>query len=190
MILKSLIHWEHPKACATQKTITIFVYWRDIAPTTLSRSQPLLNMNIEGNFEVSLWRHRRRHHHGKYVFYWHFQNDCHFEAIHFYCKRYQKLDIPARQPWTFSTFWVFHRSCKQISRDMGYVSSKFRFILGSDDVINDVMNTNSYRYNQNPMHWRDNIEGWLWAHPVTSSVTSSQWKKYFFWHTLERYLYV
>ena len=33
------------------------------ALTTCSRGQALINMNIEENFEASLWRHRWRHHH-------------------------------------------------------------------------------------------------------------------------------
>ena len=34
----------------------------DIALATCSRSLPLLNMNMDGNFEATLWRHRWRHH--------------------------------------------------------------------------------------------------------------------------------
>ena len=46
----------------------IGIYWRVIAPAICSRSQPLLNMNIERNFESTLWRHRWRHHHKKNFF--------------------------------------------------------------------------------------------------------------------------
>ena len=149
-ILKSFVHWELLKACVTKKTITIFVYWRDIAPTTLSRSQTLLNMNIEGKFEVSLWRHRRRHHHGKYVF-WHFRNGCHFEARHFfYCKRYQMFNIPARQPWTFWTFWVFHRSCKQILRDMSVQNFGLFWELMTSSMMSWIQ-VHMNIYNHNPM---------------------------------------
>ena len=35
----------------------------------IDKSQPLLNMNIERNFEATLWRHRWRHHHKK--LFWH-----------------------------------------------------------------------------------------------------------------------
>ena len=41
-------------------------YWHLLTrhcPYICSRSQPLLNMNIERNFEATLWRHRWRHHH-------------------------------------------------------------------------------------------------------------------------------
>ena len=41
----------------------IYIHWRDIALATCSHSQALLNMNIEDNFEATLWRHRWRHHH-------------------------------------------------------------------------------------------------------------------------------
>ena len=44
------------------------IYWRDIAPAICSWGQPLLNMNIERNFEATLWRHRWRHHHKKTFF--------------------------------------------------------------------------------------------------------------------------
>ena len=51
-------------ACITWKDNNdIGIYWRDIALAICSRSQPLLNMNIERNFEATLWRHRWRHHH-------------------------------------------------------------------------------------------------------------------------------
>ena len=43
----------------------IYIHWRDIALATCSHSQTLLNMNIEENFEATLWRHRWRHHHQK-----------------------------------------------------------------------------------------------------------------------------
>ena len=43
----------------------ISIYWRDIALAICSRSQSPLNMNIERNFEATLWRHRWRHHHKK-----------------------------------------------------------------------------------------------------------------------------
>ena len=71
---------------------------RPIALATCSRSHPLLNMNIEGNFEATLWRHRWCHHHEKIFFdiiwddlfisevrlkqcliYQNFQNGRHFE---------------------------------------------------------------------------------------------------------------
>ena len=41
----------------------ILAFIDDIALANCSRSQPLLNMNIERNFEATLWRHRWRHHH-------------------------------------------------------------------------------------------------------------------------------
>ena len=59
----------HPKIILKDDDYDICIYWRDIAFATCSRSQPLLNMNIEGNFKAILWRHRWRHHHEKY--FWH-----------------------------------------------------------------------------------------------------------------------
>ena len=60
--------------------------------------QYILNMTIESNFQVTLWRHQWCHYHAKYFFgmiwddllisnvnlrlrliFWHFQNGCHFE---------------------------------------------------------------------------------------------------------------
>ena len=38
-------------------------------------------------------------------------------------------------------------------------------------------------------HSYRNIEGRLWGHPVTSSMTSSSWK-YFFWHNLGRSFHI
>ena len=57
--------WCWPLACRRQDNYDICIHWRDIALATYSRSQSLLNMNIEGNFEATLWRHRWRHHHEK-----------------------------------------------------------------------------------------------------------------------------
>ena len=42
------------------------VYWWDIALATCFRSQPVLNMYIEDNFQVTLWHHQWRHRHEKY----------------------------------------------------------------------------------------------------------------------------
>ena len=58
-------------ACITLKdNYDIGIYWRDIALTICPRSQPLLNMNIETNFDATLWRHRWCHYHKK-TFFWH-----------------------------------------------------------------------------------------------------------------------
>ena len=46
----------------------IRIYWQDIALATCCRSQPLLNINIDGNFQVAQWRHQWHHHHEKYCF--------------------------------------------------------------------------------------------------------------------------
>ena len=52
-ISKSVIHWDRLLACITQKdNYDICIYWRDIALATCCHSQPLLNMNIEGDFEI------------------------------------------------------------------------------------------------------------------------------------------
>ena len=68
-ILKNLIYWDLRWACITWKHITTFMYWRDIALTNCSRGQLILNMNLEGNFEVKFWRHRWYHHHEKNNWY-------------------------------------------------------------------------------------------------------------------------
>ena len=39
----------------------------------------------------------------------------------------------------------------QLKYQRRYGSSKFLFILGLDDVINDVINTNVYKYSHNLM---------------------------------------
>ena len=72
--------YHHPRhlECVLSRNLIIFkvaawyyrcrphcFYWRGIVLATFSRSQPLLNMNIEGNFEATLWCHRWRHHHEK-----------------------------------------------------------------------------------------------------------------------------
>ena len=68
-ISKSVIHWDRLLACITQKdNYDICIYWRDISLATCCRSQPLLNMNKEGNFEATPWRHRWRHNHEKNFF--------------------------------------------------------------------------------------------------------------------------
>ena len=78
-------------------------------------SQPLLNMNIESNFDATLWRHRWRHHH-KNLFWHNLGRSFHIwgqiEAVFnisnflkwppfwarqtFYHKLYRKLNIPER----------------------------------------------------------------------------------------------
>ena len=87
------------KACITSKDdYDIRMYWRDIALATCSRREPVLNMNIEGNYQVTLWRHWWRHHHDKYfciiwddlliaegklklcLIFQNFQNSRHFEV--------------------------------------------------------------------------------------------------------------
>ena len=45
-----------------RKTITTFACIDETLPTC-SRSEPLIYMNIEGNYQVTLWRQRWRHHH-------------------------------------------------------------------------------------------------------------------------------
>ena len=68
-ISKSVIHCDRLLACITKKDdYNICIYWRDIALATCYWSQPLLNMNIEGNFEATPWHHRWCHHHGKFFF--------------------------------------------------------------------------------------------------------------------------
>ena len=87
----------------------------------------LLIMNIEGNFEATLWRHRWCHHHGKK---WHnlgcfffisevklklclilqnFHNGRHFEleTNFFYGKWYRKLNISEGWLLAFPTFLSF-----------------------------------------------------------------------------------
>ena len=97
------------------------------------------HMNIEENFETSLWRHRWRHHHenvfgiiwdGLFIsdvkwklclIFQNFQNGRHFEFTtnFFYWKLYRKLNIPERKPWTFRTFWAFdRRSSSNIDLDI------------------------------------------------------------------------
>ena len=68
-ISKSVFHWDRLLACIIQKdNYDICIYWRDIALATCCHSQPLPNMNMEGNFEATLWRHRWRQHHKKNLF--------------------------------------------------------------------------------------------------------------------------
>ena len=95
-------------------------------PCNLLPRQPLINMNIEGNFEATLWRHRWCHHHGN--FFWH-NLGCFFhiwgqiETVFniskwppfwardkLFCRKwYRKLNIPERRPLVFPTFWAFDR---------------------------------------------------------------------------------
>ena len=76
----------------------IFAFVDETLPLQLAPGANLLNMNIEGNFEATLWRHRWCHHHEKNFFdiiwddlfisevrlklcfiYQNFQNGHHFE---------------------------------------------------------------------------------------------------------------
>ena len=117
-ILKRVIHWDRLLACITKKdNYDICIYWQDIALATCSRSQPLLNMNIEGNFEATLWCHRWCRQHEKHFFgiiwddlfisevklklcliFQNFRNGRHYElATDFFIRKlYWKLNIPER----------------------------------------------------------------------------------------------
>ena len=113
-------------------------------------------MNIERNFEVTLWRHRWRHHHKKNFFgiiwddlficevrlklcllFQNFQNDGHFELAtnFFYRKLYRKLDIPERYPWAFATFWA---SDRRSSSDIDGDISISKFDLFCDLVMSSM----------------------------------------------------
>ena len=82
-------------------------------------------LNIEGNFEATLWRHRGCHHQGKFLgiiwdvffisevklklclIFQNFQNGRHFVLatnFFFYRKWYRKLNIPEIWPLAFPTF--------------------------------------------------------------------------------------
>ena len=95
-----------------------------------------------------------------------------------------------------------------------YINFKIWPILWPGDVINEVVNIYLYNCSYNLMihmhrkfnddifarrlvimkkmllfHILRNIEGRLWGHPVTSSMTSSSWK-YFFVHYLGRSFHI
>ena len=88
--------------CNIENDYDIRIRWRDFDLATYFPNQHLLNMNIEGKFQFTLWRRWRRHHHEKYLFlhnfgdllisevklklwsiFSHFQNCCHFEVVSF-----------------------------------------------------------------------------------------------------------
>ena len=99
----------------------------------------------KADFDVTLWRHRWRHHHKKYFFLhnlgrsfhiWgqiealfnisNFQNGRHFELTtnFFYVKWFWKLNKPERWPLAFPIFWAFdRRSSSNINGDIAI--SKF-----------------------------------------------------------------
>ena len=157
-------------------------------------------MNIERNFEATLWRHRWRHHHKKTFFgiiwddlfksevklklcliFQNFQNGHHFEPDKFFLPEVEYTRKIAMSISDILSFWstLYWRR---------YINFKISPILWLGDVMNDVMNMYSYNCSHNLMiHMH--IEGRLWGHPVTSSMTSSSWK-YLFWHNLGRYFHI
>ena len=107
-------------------------------------------MNIDGNFEATLWRHGWCHHHGKNVFWHNLGRSFHIwgqiEAVFdiskfskwppfwardklFYRKLYRKFNIPERYPFAFPRFGAFDRSSSSnIDRDI----SNWKFDLLCD----------------------------------------------------------
>ena len=57
--------WCWPLTCNLEKCYSLRSFFCMYNLAICSRSQHLLNMNIERNFEATLWRHRWRHHHKK-----------------------------------------------------------------------------------------------------------------------------
>ena len=92
--------------------------------------EPTYPMNIERNFEATLWRHWWRHHHKKLfcgiiwddlfisevrlklcLIFKKIQNGRHFELpTNFFIESYTGSWIPEWQPWAYPTFWAFDRS--------------------------------------------------------------------------------
>ena len=133
-------------------------------------------MNIEENFEATLWRHRWCHHNGKYFWHnlgWFFfhiwgQIEAVFNISKFsklppfwtryklcYRKWYGELNIPERLPLAFPTFWAFDgRSSKR-----RYINFKIWPTLRPGDVTNGVMNTHLYKCSHSfmiPLHRKFN----------------------------------
>ena len=139
-------------------------------------------MNIERNFEATLWRHRWRHHHKK-IFWHNFGRYFHIwgqnEAV-FHISKFSKW--PPFEPATnflpeiipdveytrkiamsisdilsfWSTLWF-----KYWRR---YINFKIWPILWPGDVINDVMNMYSYNCSHNLMIYNENPCAWLLWH--------------------------
>ena len=120
------------KDCITWKDhYDIRISWRDTALATCSRSQPLLNMNIGDNFQVTFWRHRWRHHHENafsgMIWDGHLISDAKLKLpfwgrgkhLNWKLNMNRSLNMPARYPCTCPTFWVFDRcSSWNINGDM------------------------------------------------------------------------
>ena len=115
-------------------------------------------MNIEENFEATLWRHRWRHHHEK-TFWYDLGRSFHIwgqiEAVFnisrfniskyfklFYWKLYRKLNIPERQPLAF---WALAQILTAIYQ------FKIWPTLWPGDAINNIINMYLYKCSHNPM---------------------------------------
>ena len=128
-------------------------------------------MNIEGNFQVTLWRHWWCHH-DKYLFGHNLGR-----YSHIWCQIETVFHILAFSKWlpfwgrakVFFLPWVIPEvdyasqivitvndilslwSMSKLKYSRRYGCMKFRLILGPVDDINEFMKMNSYKHSHNPM---------------------------------------
>ena len=154
-------------------------------------------MNIERNFEATLWRHRWRHHHKKNFFciIWDdliisevrlklcliFQNGRHFEFVtNFFTGSYTGSSI--YQNDSHEHFRHFELLIDAVTQILTKIS-QFQIwpILWPGDVINDVMNIHLYNCSHNLMiHMHRNFNDDIFARflVIMKNVVISYIKEY------------
>ena len=163
-------------------------------------------MDIEGKFEVTLWRQQWRHHSVKYFFchdlgrsghIWRqvefvFNNLTFFKWLSIWgCDNFfnsaGSLIYQQNSHENFRNLWYFMDAIISI-----YIISKFWYILRPYDIISTAMNTNLCKCSHNPtIHphskYSDAIFVRFWGHSLTSSkiVHWSNWRCVWYLNTLK-----
>ena len=91
-----------------------------------SRSQPLLNMNIDGNFDATLWRHRWRNHREK--LFWHNFG----RSFHIWGKIEAMFNISKFSKWP--PFWA--RDKIFFLEDIPEVKYAIKIAISISDILN------------------------------------------------------
>ena len=153
--LESVIHWDRLLACNLERQLWYLHLLTRHCPSTCSRSQPLLNMNIEGNFEATLWHHRWCYRNKNFfgiiwddlfisetklklcLIFQNFQNGRHFKLAtkFFLLEVIAEVENNRQIALAFPTFWVFDR-CSNSNIDGDILILKFDLLC---DLVTSSM---------------------------------------------------
>ena len=140
-------------------------------------------MNIERNFEATLWRHRWGHHHKKNLFWHNLGRSFHIwgqiEAVFNISKFSKWPPFWARQTFLTGSYtgsWIYQKDSHEHFRHFEdlidavtqilrrYINFKIWPILWPGDVINEVVNIYLYNHSSNLMiHMQRNFNDDIFA---------------------------